>query len=351
MGWVRERETQRPTSGQPGRPSKLFQLNDRAAYVLGIDMGDTSTTALVADLRGKPIGTYRRHGLPRFASAEQRIAHAGAVVAELLKRSKIAASQVLAAGVGLAAPVSQDGNTIGFGAGHANPYWDSFRISASELREAIGGISVLIANDANLAALAEHNNGAAAGVGTFVTLLAGERLGAGVMEDGRLLHGAAGGAGEMNFLDRFLSGGGADGIGQLARRWAADAVAEGRDTVLASPAQVGTDEPTAPEVFAAAATGDAVAIDVLDQLAERLALLIGVISTFLNPELVVIAGAVAQSANVLVEPINERLGELTYSPPRVQCSPLGDGIVVEGAASLALRHVRDHALQRYPASG
>src|SRR5438105_4593410 len=50
MGWVRECEPQRTPAGQPGRPSKQFQLNERAAYVLGIDMGDTSTTALLADL-------------------------------------------------------------------------------------------------------------------------------------------------------------------------------------------------------------------------------------------------------------------------------------------------------------
>src|SRR5579875_2725311 len=281
MGWVRECETQRPSAGQPGRPSKQFRLDHRAAAVLGVDMGDTSTTALLADMRGATIGKSRRYGLPKLAPPGQWIDHAAAVVADLLAQTGTSADHVLAAGVGLAAPVSRDGATIGFGAEQTNPYWDSFRIDQDALRKAVGGIPLLIGNDANLAALAEHKRGAAVGVETFVTLLAGERLGAGVMEGGRLLHGASGGAGEMYFLDRFLSGGGADGIGLLARTWAAEAVAKGRSTVLSG-------SPAAPEVFAAATTGDAVAREILDRLADRLALLIGVLATFLNPELVVI---------------------------------------------------------------
>lgn len=341
MGWVQECDAQR-AEGQPGRPSKQFRFNDRAAYVLGVDMGDTSTTALLADMRGATIGRWRRYGLPKLATPERRIAHAGEVVAELLKQTRTTADHVLAGGIGLATPVSKDGATIGIGSGHANAYTDSFRIDADALGKAVGGIPLLIANDANLAALAEHKRGAAIGVDTFVTLLAGERLGAGVMESGRLLHGAAGGAGEMYFLDRFLSGGGADGIGLLARTWAAEAVAEGRKSVL-------SDSTAAPEVFAAAAAGDAVAREVLDRLADRLALLIGVMATLLNPELVVIAGAVADSAKVLLDPIAERLGHETYSPPRLVCSPLGGATVVVGAVSLALEHVRKHALERTPA--
>jgi predicted NBD/HSP70 family sugar kinase len=350
MGWVRELEIRRPAGGQPGRPSKQFQLNRRAGYVLGIDMGDTSTTALLADLRGTTIDKHRRYGLPRLATPRRRVNHAGAVVAELLERTGVATEQVLGVGVGLATAVSKDGSTIGFGPRHANPYLKSFRIDAAELQAALAGIPPLIANDANLAALAEHRRGAAVDVDTFITLLTGERLGAGVMEAGRLVHGAAGGAGEMYFLDQFLSGGGADGIGLLARTWAAEAIAAGRKTILADPSWTGTEKPTAPKVFAAAAAGDAVATELLDRLADRLALLIGVISTFLNPELVVIGGAVAESAKVLLGPIAERLEKVTYSPPKIVCSTLGDAIVVEGAVSLALEHVRKHALERAPAA-
>ena len=88
----------------------------------------------------------------------------------------------------------------------------------------ITGATVLTENDANLAALGERWRGAAQGVDDLAVLLAGERLGAGLLESGRLLHGSQGGAGEMAFLDRVEGVGNADGIALLARTWGAEAV-------------------------------------------------------------------------------------------------------------------------------
>jgi predicted NBD/HSP70 family sugar kinase len=87
-----------------------------------------------------------------------------------------------------------------------------------------------------------------------------------------------------------------------------------------------------------------VALDILDRLADRLARIIGAVSTLLNPELVVIGGAVANSAGVLLEPIGRRLTELTATPPRVAVSPLGDSIVTVGAVRAALDYVERHSL-------
>ena len=61
----------------------------------------------------------------------------------------------------------------------------------------------------------------------YVSLLAGERLGAGVVVDGRLLRGAHGGAGEMVFLDDIPAVGGAWGLGFRAAEWAREAIESG----------------------------------------------------------------------------------------------------------------------------
>jgi hypothetical protein len=46
----------------------------------------------------------------------------------------------------------------------------------------------------------------------------------------------------------------------------------------------------------------------------------------------------------LVDPITERLPALTYAPPRLACSGLGDAVVTLGAIRTALEHVQEHAL-------
>jgi hypothetical protein len=46
----------------------------------------------------------------------------------------------------------------------------------------------------------------------------------------------------------------------------------------------------------------------------------------------------------LVGPITDRLPALTYAPPLIACSTLGDAVVTTGAIRLALDHVQAHAL-------
>ena len=58
-------------------------------------------------------------------------------------------------------------------------------------------------------------------------LLAGGRLGAGVVIDGRLLRGAHGGAGEMVALDRVVGVESANGIGLRLTDWAREAARAG----------------------------------------------------------------------------------------------------------------------------
>ena len=76
---------------------------------------------------------------------------------------------------------------------------------------------VRVENDAYLAAVAEGAIGRRRGCDDFVVLLAGERLGAGVVVDGRILRGAHGGVAEMVAFDRVSGVGGRLGTG-LPRR-------------------------------------------------------------------------------------------------------------------------------------
>jgi predicted NBD/HSP70 family sugar kinase len=200
---------------------------------------------------------------------------------------------------------------------------------------------VLLENDANLAALGDRWLGAAAGADDVVVILASERLGSGVIEGGRLVHGSRGSAGELAYLDLVEGVGDTFGIAYLARKWAAEALAGTAATTLRS---FGPHEVEAEHVFAAAGEGDAVSLEILDRMADRMARVIGTVATMLNPELVVIGGAVANSAGVLLAPISERLRDFTATPPRVAVSPLGDAVVTVGAVRGALDFVEANSL-------
>ncbi len=344
LGWLQELENQRGAGDYvKGRPARRFMFDDRAASVLGIDIGANKITTIVADMAGTALSQvtmpFRTYNVP----ADERADVLDRIAAEALDQAGVSADSVLAVSVGVAAPVSRDGEVL-----TAQEFWRSFDVRriVSERH----GWHVLLENDANLATLAERWQGTARGVDNLVVMLAGDRLGSGILESGRLLHGQLGGFGELGYLDNVDGVGDTHGIAHYAVVWGQEALAADPESRLhklcgGDPAKL-----TAEMVFVAAADGDKAAKDVLERIAHRMARVVGSLSTLVNPELVVLAGGVARSAGALIPSISKQLPKYTHTPPRVEASALGDGIVSIGAVRHALDYVEAHALDLYPAS-
>jgi predicted NBD/HSP70 family sugar kinase len=344
-GWVRELPSQREAGTQTGRPARRFALAADAGYVVGVDIGEHAIKVALADLRGDVIAQRAVRGLTPRTTAPTRQKHVGRLVRSVLSSTAATRSDILATSVGVAAPVDADGH-IGFRSTAPVRYDQGFRLDRDELAATVGGAPLLLANDANVAVIAERWRGEAQGVDSVIALLCGERLGAGVVDAGRLVIGRDGEAGEMYFLDHVTGVGAAHGVAMMAREWATEALQSGRRSLMGDAAAGFSGPVTAEMVFAAAAHADAVALEILDRLADRFARVCGILATVLNPELVVFCGGVARAMEQLVEPITERLQSLTYVPPRIACSTLADSIVVTGAIRLALDHVQQHALDK-----
>lgn len=341
LGWVLELESRRSTSDSlKGRPARRFRFNHGAGAVVGIDVGAAKTTVLVADLTGRRLGQAVETFSAFEAPAAERIATIDRAVSEALESAGLTHPMVLAAGVGVAAAVSRDGVIS-----HGQEFWAAFDMGLpTELWHRYGW-TAQIENDANLAALAERWCGVGAGVDDLAVMLAGERVGTGLIESGRLLHGSAGGAGEVGNLELIDGVGTAVGIAGLARLWGtAAAVCGSPATTLTALGGVGGTV-TAEMVFHAAAGGDAVARAILHRIALRMARVVATFATMFNPTLVVIGGAVAASAGMLVATIERELPRWTATPPRVAVSTLGDAIVAVGAVRLALDYVEVNALE------
>jgi predicted NBD/HSP70 family sugar kinase len=259
-------------------------------------------------------------------------------VAEAVAAAGITDADVIAAGVGVAAPVDRTGNILA-----DDEFWRRFDTGLTARLSKTHGWPALLENDANLAVLAEHWRGEGRGVDDLVVLLAGERFGAGLMDSGRLLHGSRGGAGEMVYLKLVEGVGDTHGIARTARERGTEVLADpATDTVLRDLA--GTGPVTAELVFAAAAKDDAVAQGILEEVAARTARVVATIGILFNPELVVLGGAVAEGAKALLPAVEQQLATFTATPPRVATSPLGDTIVSVGAVRHALNYVEQNAL-------
>src|SRR3954454_18127301 len=334
MGWVVELD---PGRTSVGRPSRRVEVNSRAGYVLGIDIGASKTTVLVSDLRGETVAKASRSAAG-VKTPEERTDIVHRTVEEALASAGVPDAQVLAAGGGVAAPVDRDGNIL-----VDDEFWRRFDAGLATRLTDLHGWPVLLENDANLATLGEHWRGEARNVDDLVVLLAGERFGSGLMDSGRLLHGSRGGAGEMVFLKLIEGVGDTHGIARIAREHGTAAVADA--DVATSLRTLAVDGVvTAEQVFSAAADGDEVALAILQHVAGRTARVVAMLGILFNPELVVLGGAVAEAARALLPDIEKHLAGFTSTPPRVAVSSLGDAIVSVGAVRHALNYVEQHAL-------
>lgn len=340
LGWLREVEDHRPPGGATkGRPARHYAFEPRAGYVLGIDAGQHRVTACVADLRGAVLARAERTQRDD-EDAASRVAVTRAAVAEALDAVGADDRAVLVTVVGIPAPADDRGRSP---AGQ-DGYWP--RMNADLATELAAGRTVVVDNDANLAAIAEGSVGAGVGASSFVALLSGERFGAGLIVDGTLLRGRHGGAGELHLLDLVEDVGSADGLGFVARAWAQEAIDAG-DVPPGSLMRRRAPEPAElVDVVEAAQAGEEAAAAIVDRLGERLARVAAVLTGLLDVERVIVAGALAQAAGPIVESAAAKLPAHTHLPvPTLVASTLGADSVTLGAVHRGVAMVRADPLR------
>ena len=342
VGWLEEcADTRIAGLSSKGRPARRYRLRQGSSVVVGLDAGEHHFTVRIADLRGTTLLTREKSIDSRALGAKRRVEIARSFIAQSLEELGHDAGSALLTVVGVPAPVDAEGSSpVGEGS-----FWP---LMNPGFREALTGM-VVVENDANLAALAERVSDDAGCTGNTATLLTGERFGAGLIVDGRLLRGARGGAGELRLLDVIFPGDAhaTDGIGALARKWARyELDSAGASSTLR---QLRRDEIEAEDVFRAARDGDAFANDIIARLGSRLARVTFALASLIDVERVVVAGAIAPALDPVLEHARATLAEEFYPPlPEIVTSELGREVVVRGAIECAIDHIWQQPLDFVP---
>lgn len=193
-GLVAEVEQAQENGRQRGRPARWFRFRAEAGHTLGIEIGVHAIRVVLADLTGRQVESHARP-VDETLEAEERLGAVRGAVAEVLRKAGVSRDSLWAVGVGSPGIVDRDGSVR---LGTAMPGWTGLDLGA-RLRRSFR-CPVLIENDANLAAIAEHWQGVAVGMGDVVFVLAGLSPGAGSLINGRLHRGFGGAAGEIGAL-------------------------------------------------------------------------------------------------------------------------------------------------------
>jgi glucokinase len=225
------------------------------------------------------------------------------------------------------------------------PGWDRVPLAAL-ISEAFAGAPVYMENDANLAALAEYHFGAARGANPALYLTISTGIGGGAIINGDLFTGWRGLAiepghikfpdpdGKIYSLEALASG---TAIGRLAREKlaAADSPSVLRGFSVVDGKTVGD----------AAAQGDALAREVVQEAGHWLGLGLVALVHLFNPQVIVVGGSVVRLGELLFAPARQALAELLIdpafnAPDLIRLAELGDDVCLIGAASYALNRLR-----------
>ena len=317
--------------GGRGPNATVYSVVPGYAYVVGVDVGPRSVTAAIADLTGSVCGRVRID----TGDGDDPVEVVHRAVFDAVAAADVPPDRIRRIVCGTPGLVEPDSGDLGFS--WELPTWHhGLRAALSEDLKR----PVVFENDVNLAAVAEHRDGAADGVDDFVYVWFSRGLGVGVILNGRLHRGATGGAGEIGYLP---VPGGPLPAGEVAHRAKGSfQQLAGADIVRNVAKEFGFDRPNGTKAVAAAVAAGPDGEAFLDELAARMALGVASVSVVLDPGLVVLGGSVGYAGgDELARRVAAQVERLAPVRPRVVVGTVPDEPVVRGAVFVGLDAVRE----------
>jgi predicted NBD/HSP70 family sugar kinase len=348
-------------AGGRGPNAALYSVVPSSAYVAALYVEHGLATTAVADVTGQVIAEVRiaEGSDDEFGREENPVELVRSTVDRACRQAGVSVSMLSAFVIG--SPGVVDPATGEPRLAFNLPAWQDGVLAG--LRGALHK-NVLIENDVNLAAMAEHALGAASGTEDFVLIWLGVGVGLATVLGGRLHRGASGAAGEIGWLPVPGAPVTAD-VGHPADgglQWLA-----GADAVCALAAEhgFGADAGSAATVPNGAIAGDMVRAAVaaartgapgeraeskspadragrfLDELARRVGLGATAICTVIDPGLVVLGGEVGLAGGTaLADRVAAEVTRLCPVRPRVVPTEVASEPVLRGALLTAVNRAR-----------
>ena len=296
-------------------------------YGFGIDLGGTTVKIAYFDETGTMLDKWE---IPTNTAnaGEAILSDVARAIEDKLMAASVAKEDVQGIGVGVPGAVT-DYSVVH---GCENLGWETVEV-AREL-EQLTELPIKVENDANMAVLGEMWKGGAAGSKNVLLATLGTGVGAGIISDGRIVTGFAGGAGEIGHmvvdynetercscgkygcLEQYAS---ATGIVRLAKRRGMQG--------------------TAKDIFDAAKNGDEDALAVVDEVCKILGIAFANVACTLNPEVIVIGGGVSKAGDILIRHVQKHFEKYVFyacKDVRFALATLGNDAGIWGCVGLLL---------------
>ncbi|MED1783237.1 ROK family protein [Brevibacillus fortis] len=318
-------------------------------HVIGLDVGGTTMKGAVMDENGRILiratkETKVHNNLPLLL---ERMA---ALIGELRAKSLVHIESV---GIGFPGPFDAE-NGISVHSPNFHLHQADLRTPLAKLVE----LPLFFDNDLRTATLGEAVFGAGRGISHLVFVPLGTGVGAGIINEGKLVRGVSGFAGEighvrfpgltapcncgkMGCVETVAS---ATGIARVARERLDKEL--NANPLGAKASQLFTlcdgdiTKITAEQVATAVGKGDPLAIEAWNEACEVIGWALSVLINVCNPQLLVMGGGVCRAGELLLAPVQASIGryamDVVHEKTRIVLAELGADAGILGAGALAL---------------
>jgi predicted NBD/HSP70 family sugar kinase len=320
-----------------GRKPLLLHLEERARFIIGVDVAWTAGRGIVVDLAGNVI--HRAHEATAPSPEEAVLTIVGELMARLSAQER---ERLAGVGIGAMDAVHEAGRMSTC----------NEQVAITEMVASRFGVEAFVDENTNAFAMAEKHFGFGRGASSFLCMWYRHGVGHALVINGRLFRGAHNCFGETR---HYLIPGRAEnrpddplGVVEVRPQAITEVAAQmGREAGPFLSAALKKETPG--EVIAAVAEGiearDPAAMKALDQIARAMSVSLSLLGDMLDPEVLIIGGPLTRWGAPMLELLRRYVGELADTtimregPPRLEFTRLGDDVIAFGGAALVMERV------------
>jgi glucokinase len=271
-------------------------------YVYGIDIGGTNIKIGLFNLSNTILLHTREIPTPKNNHDYTIFNLISKEISRINDVMNILYQDVLGVGIAIPCPV-KDGYVFHC----ANLKWQQLDVINSFRKYIPEHVTVIIANDANLAAYGE-NKSLETPFSNVVFYTMGTGIGGGIIINNELIEGSLGMAGEVGHMpisSEISESCGCGAIGCLEQICGTKAMIEYTKELLKSQESIleNVEYLTIKDIFDAAKLGDKLALNVVDRVSEHMGLSASILAAVLDPQVFIIGGGISNAGEFLLEKI------------------------------------------------
>lgn len=346
LGLVDENETGVATGG---RAPRLVQFNKNRARLVVATLDQSAIGVGLADLTGKVLTEH--HEATDLTDQAMTVDRICALINWLMTR-QAETPELWGISISVPGPVLTDpGSALLFETPDFLPNWDKSSLVETLMQRFQA--PVWMHSSVETMTMGELHGGAGIGQQSMLFVKVGQRIAAGLVSNGQPYHGAAGAVGLIGQLP--VTSGDATGTldamagANMIRMRGVEAAKSGESPYLADIVARGG-EITAIEVCQAAQAGDAASTEIVGQSGRLIGGIVATLANMLNPQLIVLAGSIAHTNDILLASIREAVygasHPLVTRDLRILRSQMSSSSALLGAAGIAAESLFEPAFLR-----